>query len=68
MQTSCNKKKTQKNHNPKHLYKFQIPNNKIDFRSNDIDRATNAKYEVEQRQRELVVERKNSNITWDTKV
>lgn len=38
------------------------------FRLNDIDRATNAKSQVEQKQREEAKQRKDINGEWDTKV
>lgn len=38
------------------------------FRLNDIDRATNAKSQVEQKQREEAKQRKDTNGEWDTKV
>lgn len=37
-------------------------------RLNDIDRATNAKSQVEQKQREEAKMRKDTNGEWDTKV
>jgi hypothetical protein len=43
---------------------------KVDFlfRLNDLDRAHEAKTSIEQRQRDLVLERKNNNVAWETKV
>lgn len=38
------------------------------FRLNDITRATNAKSEVEQKQREEAKDRKLANGEWETKV
>lgn len=35
---------------------------------NDIDKATNAKFQVEQKQREEAKERKTTNAEWETKV
>lgn len=37
-------------------------------RLNDIDRATNAKSEVEQKQRDEAKGRKDTNADWETKV
>lgn len=34
---------------------------------NDIDKASNAKYEIEERQRQEAKERKNNNLDWETK-
>lgn len=34
---------------------------------NDIDRATNAKYQLEQKQREEAKQRKETNVEWETK-
>lgn len=34
---------------------------------NDIDKASNAKYEIEESQRQEAKERKNSNLEWETK-
>jgi hypothetical protein len=33
-----------------------------------LDRAHEAKTSIEQRQRDLVLQRKNSNVAWETKV
>lgn len=35
---------------------------------NDIDKATNAKFQVEQKQRDEARDRKVNNADWDTKV
>lgn len=43
-------------------------NSIINFRLNDIERATNAKSQVEQKQREEAKIRKDTNAEWDTKV
>lgn len=40
----------------------------IIFRTNDIDKATNSKYQVEQKQREEAKTRKDGNHEWATKV
>ncbi|KAL5286799.1 OSBPL9 family protein [Megaselia abdita] len=39
----------------------------VGLKSNDIEKATSAKFQVEQKQREKVLERKNSNTQWNTK-
>jgi hypothetical protein len=38
------------------------------FRANDIDKATNAKYKVEQKQRDEAKTRKDENAVFDNKV
>ncbi|XP_065332761.1 oxysterol-binding protein-related protein 9 isoform X3 [Cloeon dipterum] len=38
------------------------------LRLNDLDRAHEAKTTIEQRQRDLVLQRKNTNVAWETQV
>lgn len=38
------------------------------FRANDIDKATKAKFEVEQKQRDEAKVRKDTNADWDNRV
>jgi hypothetical protein len=40
----------------------------VGLRINDLDKATAAKYAIEQKQREEARLRKETNITWQTKV
>lgn len=50
------------------MVKFRIYFIFFFFRLNDIDRATTAKSQVENKQREEAKQRKESNDEWDTKV
>jgi len=40
----------------------------VSFRFKDIDRATNAKFALEQKQRDEAKDRKDKGVKWETKV